>query len=144
MAVWIHGSHNVSREEMIQIFRALGALHAMTTELSRQYPVPFELRIGAGLNTGYAVVGNKGTGARPDYTALGDTVNTAFRLESSTKQIEGDVALGETTYHYTSTLLEPNSSVFREHEVELKGYDSVTRAYACSFGDLDEFLSTVS
>lgn len=144
MAVWIHGTQNITREEMIRIFRAASALHAMTGELSQQYPVPFGMKIGAGLNTGYAIVGNAGSGSRPDYTALGDTVNTAFRLESATKQIKGDMALGETTYHYTSTLLGANPSVFSEHEVELKGHDAVTRAYACSFSKLDDFLLTLS
>ena len=37
---------------------------------------------GVGVNCGEAVVGNIGTGQRMEYTAIGDTVNTAARLES--------------------------------------------------------------
>ncbi|MDX2213288.1 MAG: adenylate/guanylate cyclase domain-containing protein [Oculatellaceae cyanobacterium bins.114] len=141
MAVWIHGPQGVSPDEMVRIARALSALHKMTSQLHERYPLPFPVRVGAGLNTGYAMVGNAGTGDRPDYTALGDTVNAAFRLESSTKQIGKDVALGETTYQY---LMESgaNPTLFKQHKVIMKGYDTPMLTYASSFVDLDAFLQT--
>jgi adenylate cyclase len=143
MAVWFHGAQKVTPEEMIRIAHALSALHKMTSQLHERYPLPFPLRIGAGLNTGYAMVGNTGTGDRPDYTALGDTVNAAFRLESSTKQIGGDIALGEATYRYlTEAGLDP--TLFQQHTVILKGFDTPTVTYAGSFSDLDEFLDSTS
>ncbi|MBF2074806.1 MAG: adenylate/guanylate cyclase domain-containing protein [Synechococcales cyanobacterium C42_A2020_086] len=139
MAVWIHGAQGVNPEEMIRIAQALSSLHKMTSQLHEHYPLPFPLRIGAGLNTGYAMVGNTGTGDRPDYTALGDTVNAAFRLESSTKQIGLDIALGEATYQYLAEAgIDP--ALFKQHTVTLKGFDIPTITYAGSFDDLDEFL----
>lgn len=139
MAVWIHGTQGVNNEEVLRILRAVHALHKMTNELHDQYPLPFPLRIGAGVNTGYAMVGNTGSGDRPDYTALGDTVNAAFRLETSTKQIGLDLALGVTTYEYMANL-KGDLSQFKEHTVHLKGYDTPTITYACSFADLGRFL----
>ncbi|MGG6296034.1 FHA domain-containing protein [Leptolyngbya sp. AN02str] len=139
MAVWIHGAQGVDHEEMMRIAQALSALHKMTSRLHERYPLPFPLRVGAGLNTGYAMVGNTGTGDRPDYTALGDTVNAAFRLESATKQIGMDVALGETAYEYLAASIS-NPNLFKQYAVNLKGYDSPTVTYAGSFGDLDRFL----
>lgn len=139
MAVWIHGAQGVSSDEIVRISKALSALHKMTSQMHEQYPLPFPLRIGAGLNTGYAMVGNAGTGDRPDYTALGDTVNAAFRLESSTKQLGVDVALGETAYQYlvgSSTM----ASSFKQYTVTLKGYDTPTLTYATTFAELDQFL----
>lgn len=142
MAVWIHGAQGVSHEEMVRIAQALNALHKMTSRLHERYPLPFPLRIGAGLNTGYAMVGNTGTGDRPDYTALGDTVNAAFRLESSTKQIGTDVALGETTFQYL-TKSGVGIDLFEEQTVILKGYDIPTITYAGTFDDLESFLNTI-
>ncbi len=140
MAVWIHDSENVSHGEMLQIFRALSGLHAMTSSLAEKYPLPFPLRIGAGINTGYAMVGNTGSGDRPDYTALGDTVNAAFRLESSTKQIGCDVALGSQTYAHLAPLV-TDKSLFKQFAVELKGYDAPMVTFACTFASLDTFLA---
>lgn len=139
MAVWIHGAQGVSSEEMMNITKAISKLNEMSSSLHEKYPLPFPLRVGAGLNTGYAMVGNTGTGDRPDYTALGDTVNAAFRLESTTKQIGMDVALGETTYKYLSEL-GGNSKIFKQYTVTMKGYDTPTLTYAGSFVDLNNFL----
>ena len=55
------------------------------------------LKIGIGVNTGEAVIGNMGSDTRFDYSAIGDCVNTAARLESATKDVGVDILIGENT-----------------------------------------------
>ena len=142
MAVWIHGTQGVQPDEMLNILKAVSALHQMTNELQKGYVLPFPLKIGAGINTGYAMVGNTGTGARPDYTALGDTVNAAFRLETATKEIGCDLALGDTTYQCVHPLLlQKRPDPFRKAQVQLKGYDNLTITYATTYEYLNKFLT---
>jgi adenylate cyclase len=59
------------------------------------------IEIGIGVNTGYAVIGNMGSDTRFDYSAIGDAVNTAARLESATKEAGVDILIGEATIKKT-------------------------------------------
>ena len=63
--------------------------------LQKELPEP--IAIGIGVNTGEAVVGNMGSDTRFDYSAIGDAVNTAARLESATKEAGVDILIGERT-----------------------------------------------
>ncbi|BFM39067.1 adenylate/guanylate cyclase domain-containing protein [Synechocystis sp. LKSZ1] len=139
MAIWFHAQDDVTPEDILRIFQAINRLNQSTTKLSQQYPVPFPLRIGVGVNTGYAMVGNTGSGDHPDYTAIGDTVNAAFRLESITKTAGFDVAIGEKTYSYLANFQEL-AQFFRPYETELKGYDKPALTYGLNFEQLDPFI----
>tara|TARA_E500000305_G_scaffold16030_1_gene11783 strand:- start:95 stop:1846 length:1752 start_codon:yes stop_codon:yes gene_type:complete len=64
-------------------------------ELNKE--LPHEIAIGVGTQSGYAVIGNMGSSTRFDYSAIGDAVNTAARLESATKEAGVDILIGENT-----------------------------------------------
>ncbi len=59
---------------------------------AREWP---ELRVGIGINTGYAIAGNIGSPRRLDYTVVGDAVNTAQRL--MTNAAGGQILISEST-----------------------------------------------
>ncbi|MAO21950.1 MAG: hypothetical protein CMJ25_14485 [Phycisphaerae bacterium] len=68
------------------------------------------IEIGIGINTGEAVIGNMGSDSRFDYSAIGDAVNLAARLESSTKEVGEDIVVGVNTIAGSTTqakLLDP-------------------------------------
>jgi adenylate cyclase len=131
MAVWVHDRAERVGEDIWRALRAASEIDAATAEISHTLALPAPLRVGAGMNTGPAILG--GT----DYTALGDTVNAAFRLESATKGIGFGVALGERTHHELPVAAR---SCFVRREVALKGYDGASTAWAISFEALREML----
>ena len=82
---------------------ALAEFAEVTDALASRFGIPGGLHIGAGLNTGSATVGNTGTNQVTDYTARGECVNAAFRLESATKTMKADRCLGKTTSDFLRT-----------------------------------------
>jgi len=78
--------------------RAVACAQDMRTAMKYlQKDLPEPIAIGIGVNTGEAVVGNMGSDTRFDYSAIGDAVNTAARLESATKEAGVDILIGERT-----------------------------------------------
>jgi class 3 adenylate cyclase/tetratricopeptide (TPR) repeat protein len=79
------------------VHAALGirrALDGYQEELQRQRGIAFQVR--QGLNTGLVVVGSIGTNLRTDYTAVGDTTNTAARLQQAAER--GRIIVSESTH----------------------------------------------
>ena len=70
-----------------------------------------DIEVGIGINSDKVVVGNCGSSSRFDYTAIGDGVNLAARLESSTKEVGQDIVIGEKTMKGSSYNLKPLDSI---------------------------------
>ncbi len=75
------------------------------------------LNVGIGINTGTCVVGNMGSKTRFDYTALGDPVNVASRLEGQSRYYGVDIILGSAT----ATAVGERFAVFELDRVRVVG-----------------------
>lgn len=111
MAVW-GDTHSRGLES--DAARAVRAALVMRDALKRlnegwkDDPNRLQLSIGVGVNHGRVVVGELGHPQRMEFTVLGDGVNLAARLESSTKQFGCDILVGQTAHELTK-----NDFVFR-------------------------------
>jgi adenylate cyclase len=71
------------------------SLVALNLELAAQGKP--QLRLGIGIHSGDALVGNMGAESRLSYTAIGDTVNVASRLEGANKTLGTEIVLSSDT-----------------------------------------------
>ncbi len=82
------------------------------------------VKIGIGINTGKCCVGNLGSQQRFDYSAVGDPVNLASRLESETKARGVSIIVSEATALQAVTLpLQPIG------EIQVRGRAAVTKIF---------------
>jgi adenylate cyclase len=103
--------------------RAVACARDMRTAIRMlQKELPEPIAIGIGLNTGDAIIGNMGSDSRFDYSAIGDAVNVAARLESATKDAGVDILIGESTADKESDLAYVGTISVKGKEEQLKVY----------------------
>jgi adenylate cyclase len=103
-----------------------------------------EINIGIGINTGYAIVGNMGTDVRFDYTAIGDTINLASRLEGMNKVYKTHIVVSEFVINHLRSFESGSTGTdtfrFRELDViKVKGKDKPVTIYEL-LPNMDETL----
>lgn len=142
MGVWVHEQQAIDASELADIIDIITTLGALFPTLQARYQLERPLSFGAALNTGYASVGNMGSASLADFTALGDTVNKAFRLETATKDVGADLILGRAVLDF---LVPPMPAEARPQmaEVHLKGYDQPEKIYRLNFAQIEQFKRTV-
>ncbi|MEX2455204.1 MAG: adenylate/guanylate cyclase domain-containing protein [Rhodospirillaceae bacterium] len=101
---------------------ALEAARAMSgklADLNRQLAGELDepLRIGIGIHAGPAIIGEMGYGAATGLTAIGDSVNTASRLESMTKDFAAQLVFSEDVARFAGTA----TAGFESHEIAIRG-----------------------
>ena len=87
----------------------------MNMALAHELPRP--LRVGIGIHAGPVIVGEMGYGRASTVTAIGDTVNTASRLEAMTKELGAQLAVSEPVVRHAGIDL----SQYPQQRIELRG-----------------------
>ncbi|MEZ4769232.1 MAG: adenylate/guanylate cyclase domain-containing protein [Caldilineales bacterium] len=121
----LFGAPNAHEDDPQRAVRAGLAIIAGTrdhlAQLEETWGITLDIRVG--INTGLAVVGRVGSDAQAEYTAMGDAVNLAARMEQTA--VPGTVQVAEDTYQATAPLFD----FVDLGEIEVKGKAEPVRTY---------------
>ena len=96
-------------------------IQPLKDKINQKYNLDFDVRVG--INTGLVVVGGVGSDLFMEYTALGDAINIAARMEQTADP--GTIQIGEDTYKQTARFFEFEPM----EDVSLKGKADLVKAY---------------
>jgi adenylate cyclase len=104
----IFGAPNATEEDALNAVKAAVTMQKRLVQLNTELSVEGygQISVGIGLHTGEATIGYIGSDKRSEYTAIGDTVNLASRLESNAKG--GQILMSEATAAASGNLIPVN------------------------------------
>ena len=122
-----HAVHSVRSAIKIQ-----ESVREYNNEVKGDNEIDLKMRIG--INTGLVVVGSIGNDLSMDYTAMGDTINLASRLESSAEP--GTILISESTYRSVKNKFDFAPS----KKIHVKGKEAAVTAYKVLSSKADDTL----
>jgi len=140
-AIMVRWSADVCKggnEPVINALKAAKKLAEICTYFTATYKqLPYPFKIGVGINTGQAVLSSIGGAGYREYTAIGDSVNMAFRFETESKKLGKDIVIGPDSYkHLPKNLWERDLQ-----SVTVKGKSDPVSVWAITFGEIDKVLT---
>ncbi|MBM2833416.1 MAG: cyclase [Candidatus Brocadiaceae bacterium] len=116
----------IDREEHAELaVNSAKEMISMLDVLNKELMLDVPLRIGIGIHSGEAVVGNVGSTRKMEYTIIGDTVNTASRVEGMTKELQANILITEETFSRLKFL----DNITPEKEIALRGKTQPIKLY---------------
>lgn len=125
MAYWSESSAQES-DEFLAVKTALEIkkrVNELRVENAKEGKIIFDVKIG--INTGEALLGLAGTDKIMSYTAMGDAVNVASRLESSCSTYKRDILISKSTYDKTKDKI----VVLGVGKISIKGKEELIDVY---------------
>ena len=124
MAIFgVNGEENPALDAVKAALGQLEELKEFNKHLKESYGV--ELKMGIGIHYGDVIIGNVGHPGKVSFTAIGDTVNTAARIESANKGAGTELLVSEAAYQ----MVKENVVVRKIHEADLKGKEGTFKLY---------------
>lgn len=137
MAVWLHPANTLARRDVVTVLDVISGYQEIFRVAEKRHRPPGLLRFGCGYNAGMASVGNIGHGGAADFTAMGEAVNIAFRLETATKETGCDVLIAQDVFHALGDVrFRPDPLI----ELDIKGYGQPIRALGVNFAQIGSFV----
>jgi adenylate cyclase len=121
----IYGAPLESKENAYECVKSAIEMRNKLAQLNAQWLSQNrpQIQVGYGINTGEAIVGNIGSERRMEYTAIGDMVNTASRVEGETES--NQIFITEETYKQLGNLVTAKKLA----PVKLKGKTVAVQIY---------------
>ncbi len=123
----IFGEPIQDKNHTINAVLCANEMHEKIIKLQKKWDLEGKphIEIGVAINTGEAFVGNIGSPERIEYTVIGDTVNTASRIESYNKVYKTRFLISESTYEKVSRFCD----VIKIREVAIRGKSKKINIY---------------
>jgi adenylate cyclase len=140
-AIMVRWSSGSCKSDPVSVTNALIAakkLNDICMQVNAAFTrLPFPFRVGVGINTGLAVLRSIGGSGYREYTAIGDSVNMAFRFETESKKLGKDIVIGPESYkHLPKQLWECACQ-----DVTVKGKSDPISVWAIRFDEIDAILA---
>lgn len=132
-AVWPHEGR---RRDGTDVLNALEAIFDVWRNVTRDNP---NVRISAGINTGYAPPGSANAATAADPASYGQPVERALQLQVATRTIHHDIAVGADAFDQLAQIC-PAEEHFCQRRLPLPDFPKPVRVYAINFTYLPPVL----